>query len=88
MLKAAGTVLVEGETAVGRDGRLEYVKLGKCGIENSGVCIKHETKPELCRDFRVGSRDCLRFRAEYPQEVQVLTDRDVIFQNEYFGWEE
>ena len=87
MLEASGTALkVMGEEGV--DGRSEYIKNGNCGLEVNGACGGYELRPKTCRDFRMGSRDCLRFRAEHPEAVKELTPTDIEFQGEYFGWNE
>lgn len=87
MLADAGTVLVPiGEA--GRDGKSDYEKDGACAVESNGQCRQYAFRPEICRDFRVGSRQCLVYRAEHPEAVKALTPRDAKFQQEYFGWDD
>lgn len=45
------------------DGQLD----GACvWLDNkSGRCKHHEFRPQVCRDFRIGSRGCLQWRRAY-----------------------
>lgn len=76
-------------------GRLTYKRLKDCPFLNGRICIrdprvtgKSDDRPVICSSFISGSLGCLKLRANHPNNVKMLTQADIHFQQNFFGYDD